>query len=399
MSILISKIIEKIKNPYIVFEKNSNKLIYSNQKAKDFIGDIDGEIDINEVFKSLEFVDKFIKNEINSEISDIQIKQLRAQNMILVNLFLGYFDESKTQIYVEIQEKTDLTKIFGAMQELSEDILFLINIKKRLLFFRGELSKQIGIPNDVINFPQALVENNLIHPDDIDTYLVSSEDMLIGIRRSCDVRIKMITGEFNWFSMTSVIVRDDNDEPIRVIGKLKNIQKDKDIEFKMSHDILTKTLNKISFINCVSEILHSSDEEVEKHALYFVDIDNFTKANQEFTTAFGDELIKHIANQLRGSIRDTDFVGRVGIDEFVIFIPNIDCDEAIENKANFILSKIDNEFVYEDKKYQPSVSIGVAKFPIHGKTYNELQKKADIALYSSKEKGKHRTTIFNEELG
>lgn len=398
MSVSIITMIEKIKNTYIVIDKTTKEVLFSNQKAKQFIGDKNGNIDLDVVFDSTDIIDTFLLKRNVGEIPDIYITIAKSNELKLVNLYLGFFDQAKTQVYIEMQPKSDIKKMFEAMQELSTDILFMINIDKHLLFFRGELSKQLGLHENIINFPHALIEACVIHPEDIDTYLVTADDMLDGIQRSCELRIKLANGNFNWFSLTSVIVYNDYRQPIKVLGKLQNIQKEKDLQFKMSHDLLTKTLNKISLTNCITEILHASDEG-ETHALYFIDVDDFSSISATFTHAFGDKLLANIGRILLSCVRDTDLVGRVGIDEFVVFLPNIVSDDAIDKKAEFILKKLAQEFKYEGKSYTARASIGIAKYPNHGTTYNELQKKADIALYSSKEKGKNISTIFNDTLG
>lgn len=401
MDISILRMIEKIKNPYLVFDKATKKVLFSNQKAKEFLGDFNEVIDLDTIFNSADIIYDFFNKQSNGEISDIYVNIPKTNEQKLTNIYLGYFDDEETSVYLEIQTKSDIKKMFEAIQELSNDILFLINIEKRLLFFRGELSEKLGLSDNIVNFPYSLVESKAIHPDDVDAYLVASEDMLDGIQRSCDLRIRLNDGCYNWFSLSSVIVNDDYNRPIKVLGKLKNIQKTKDLEFKMSHDLLTKTLNKISLINCVTEVLHASDD-TETHALFYIDIDGFSKVNENFGHHFADELLKNLAESLLTCVRETDFVGRVGIDEFVIFLPNMEFEEAIMRKAEFILSKIEHEFVLGENICSLKASIGISKFPSHGNTYNELQKKADIALYMSKEKLKEDVnntsfaTIFSE---
>lgn len=401
MNISILKMIEKIKNPYIIFDKSTKEVIFSNLKAQEFIGDCNGYIDLNVVFNSFDRIYDSLDKQSNGEISDIYVNIPKFHEQKLANIYLGYFDDEKSKIYIEIQTKSNIKKMFEAIQELSTDILFMINIDKRLLFFRGELSEQLGLSDNIVNFPQSLIDSNVIHPDDVDAYIVASEDMLDGIQRSCDLRIRLNNGDFNWFSLSSVIVYDDYNRPIKVLGKLKNIQNNKDLEFKMSHDLLTKTLNKISLINCISEILHASDD-TETHAFYYIDIDGFNKVNEKFGHHFADELLKNLSESLSTCVRETDLIGRVGIDEFVIFLPNIVCEDAIMRKAELILSKILHEFVLGDDKCPLKASIGISKYPYHGTTYNELQKKADIALYMSKEKrkqdvnGSNFATIFSE---
>lgn len=401
MQVQIEKMIEKIKNPYIIFDKATNNVILSNDVAKNFVGDNQGNIDLYQIFGSLEIFDipleEYKCTIVPIQISDITIHRIMANEDKNVNVFIGYFDDEHTQAFIELEPKYNFNKTFEAMQELSDDILFFVEIEKRSLVLRGELGGKIAVEPSVNNYPMSLIEAGIIHEDDVEMYLSTADETLKGINCECEFRVKMSDGSYNWFSKTTIIVHDDDNKPIKVLGKLTNIQASKDLQFKMTHDLLTKTLNKVSFVNFVKDRLSTSNSS-NRHAFYFIDIDDFKYANNKYGTAFGDNLIKTIGETLSHCIRGNDFIGRIGVDEFVLFISNIKSDEAINQKTELILEEISKEFKFEGDTHSATVSIGIATYPNHGKTYNELQKKADIALYHSKNTGKNLATLYSDSL-
>ncbi len=400
MQVLISRMVEKIKNPYIIFDKNTNEIIIANDVAKNYIGDSNGIIDLKLIFKSInDFDNSLEKSKLTTmpiQISDVTIHRIMFNEDVLVNIFIGYFDDEHNQVFIEIEPKYNFNKTFEALQELSDDILFFVEIEKRSLVLRGELGGKIAVEPSVNNYPTALIETQTIHPDDVELYLKTANDTLKGINCSCEFRVKMADGSYNWFSKTSIIVHDDTGKPIKVLGKLKNIQENKELQYKMTHDLLTKTLNKISFVNLAKKKLSTSTSQ-NKHAFYFIDIDNFKHINSTYGREFGDAIIENIGTILIDCIRGNDFVGRIGVDEFVIFVSNIKSKEAIISKAEYILNEISKEYTLNGINYHATASIGVALYPEHGKTYNELQKYADIALYNAKGLGKNKINIYENE--
>lgn len=97
--------------------------------------------------------------------------------------------------------------------------------------------------------------------------------------------------------------------------------------------------------------------------------------------------------------RRYDLIGRIGGDEFVVLMKNCKDVNAILNRADMLCKALRKTYYGKNEKYSISASVGIANFPENGLTYEELYKKADIALYNSKREGKNRHTIFNDNLG
>ena len=132
-------------------------------------------------------------------------------------------------------------------------------------------------------------------------------------------------------------------------------------------------------------------------------MDNFKKLNDTLGHAKGDRLLKGFTENLKLSFRKDDIVGRVGGDEFIIFLKNVKSNEAILSKIEAVQKALADYRDINSRQGEQvciadiSVSFGVAFSPEDGITFEELYEKADTALYLSKSRGKGRLTIFTQE--
>lgn len=158
-------------------------------------------------------------------------------------------------------------------------------------------------------------------------------------------------------------------------------------------DMLTGLSNRFAIYEKIEDRIVLRQEE--SFYVMFLDIDNFKNVNDLFGHDIGDALIKETGRQLRRVLNPDVQVGRFGGDEFVFLISNA---WDMETLLCFI-KEIENIFKTSIKLMELSfyltISIGVSKYPEHGRSKEELIKKADIALYEAKKAGKDRCVIFN----
>lgn len=156
-------------------------------------------------------------------------------------------------------------------------------------------------------------------------------------------------------------------------------------------DSLTRLYNKEYSRTIIEDFLKTQDL-TSHHALMIVDIDNFETINENLGYLFGDTVLVNIADALRSNFYDTDIAGRIGGDEFLIFIKNINTSALLKEKAQKINSVFTNTYTGEDQSYQMSCSIGISVYPEDGLDYLQLFLKADAALmHTRKNKGNFYT--------
>ena len=129
-----------------------------------------------------------------------------------------------------------------------------------------------------------------------------------------------------------------------------------------------------------------------------LDIDDFKNVNDSKGHAFGDTVLCNAVGYLESSFRSSDLIGRIGGDEFAVFMRDIGSGENALEKARQICSLYDERSSSEDFKI--SCSIGVAFCEAgRGETFAELYLKADTALYKAKDKGKNMFVVFDASMG
>jgi len=183
------------------------------------------------------------------------------------------------------------------------------------------------------------------------------------------------------------------------------------IRFQHNHDLLTGLPNRTLLNEHLASLISHSSENGNKFALMFIDINRFKLINDSYGQNIGDELLQNIAETLKRCTREEDILSRLGSDEFILLLPDIDsADDAIAT-ANKIADETALPFKRNGHEIHITLSVGIAIYPDHGKNKEELIKNADTAvcsakaktrsrhcLYSSKLKNKHSHTVFVENI-
>ena len=152
-------------------------------------------------------------------------------------------------------------------------------------------------------------------------------------------------------------------------------------------DPLTGLLSRDAIVAHMSRALRGDG----KGAVLFVDLDRFKQINDTMGHQVGDSVLVTAAKRILGCLRDDDLVGRIGGDEFVIFLGDCDDAEIVSRKISAVVTA---PFRAGDRMLGISASIGIATAPEHGTTALELVERADVAMYQSKHAGGDTTTIY-----
>ncbi len=162
-------------------------------------------------------------------------------------------------------------------------------------------------------------------------------------------------------------------------------------------DPMTGCLNKSASQERIADICHKIPG-----ALMIIDLDSFKLVNDIYGHAMGDKVLIRFAEILRSVMRTDDIVGRLGGDEFIAFCQNVNDFEVIKKKTEYMNKHILEsaiDFMGEQMNIPLGVSVGCVFSPDEGIDFTDLYKKADKALYSVKQNGKHGADIFKSEEG
>jgi diguanylate cyclase (GGDEF)-like protein len=161
------------------------------------------------------------------------------------------------------------------------------------------------------------------------------------------------------------------------------------------HDALTGLPNRRLLEDRVDQELERAKRVGEPATMFFVDLDRFKKVNDTLGHAAGDELIRQVTQRLRDVVRRQDTVARLGGDEFAVLFPGLADPPGIRHLADRMLESLHQPYMIEGAEVYTSASIGIAMYPEHGDTYDELLSHADEAMYQAKARGRNAFTVFS----
>lgn len=288
------------------------------------------------------------------------------------------------------------------LAELSGEIIFHYDVSKDYMEFSGKKLKIFDCEECISNYSTYFRDADPVYSVDKvkASRLHESKDGLKSYS-SVDIRLRTKEDKYEWFEVQSHVMKhyDGKQENIVYIGKITNIHRQKIEKEKLRLEAKTDTLTGLYNHKAAREIVKCyMEEEKDRAALIFIDVDNFKKVNDHFGHSVGDEVLTNVGNILRQNFRNSDVIARIGGDEFIVFIKGFDSEEKLRARVVGLLNAIGGMNGAKNWDCKVFVSIGVAYFPENGTTYEELFERADKALYLSKDKGKNQITFFESSL-
>ncbi len=160
------------------------------------------------------------------------------------------------------------------------------------------------------------------------------------------------------------------------------------------HDSLTGLPNRQLFNERLAESVETARNNNQLVALLYLDLDGFKLINDTLGHEIGDQLLKIVAQRLKGCLRGSDTVSRLGGDEFTVILPGIRQVDGAAIVAEKILASLSTPFELEKNPVTVTVSIGISVYPLNSETADALIKNADDAMYSAKQLGRNRYEFF-----
>lgn len=203
---------------------------------------------------------------------------------------------------------------------------------------------------------------------------------------------RRIKNEWRWVELVMHVFQEQFSRNMYALIYLKDIevQKQKEIAQKNAavRDPLTKVFNRTAF---EEKVLYYMSESSNYGVLILLDIDNFKKINDHYGHLVGDSALKFVTNQLRSVFRNEDIIGRMGGDEFLVFIKGSIGKETLDKRMKRLFSDLNNNI-----DIPISCSVGLVRVSGKNFSYEEAIRQADIALYRSKQIGKSTYCFAND---
>jgi len=246
--------------------------------------------------------------------------------------------------------------------------------------------------------------NALVHPEDLAAVRATLLSHIKGETPAYLIEHRTLErdGSCKWVLARGMVVkRSKNGRPLRMVGTYGDIaerkSREKLIEHLAQHDSLTDLPNRALFADRLRQALLRAKREKSKLAVIYFDLDNFKPVNDTYGHGVGDLLLMAVASRVRGVLRASDTIARIGGDEFVVLLPYVNAEADSIVVAENILSRLTMPFEIEGRTLHISGSVGVAAYPKDAEDETELMNCADRAMYQAKENGRNRVQSYLAE--
>lgn len=293
--------------------------------------------------------------------------------IVLVLLF-------STLKYVRANKQLDLqNKRYELLSRISNECLFEYHVKSGRLELSGNCNKIIGIKQS----------NGGVRDELKNLFLDESKKDSASM-----VRLPLAGGGRGTFRVVFSNIYDDRKRVHSIIGKLIDVSEEMAEKEKLITQTLLDGLTGLYNAQTTRKLVTQCIKEKKRHgtdAFIIADCDNFKQINDTFGHLKGDQALKSIGKSIKTAFRKTDIVGRIGGDEFCIYMQNVSPD-FIRAKCEQLIALIGDS----SQEFHILVSMGAALTGGES-TYEELFTKADKALYLAKRKGGARIVIHGED--
>ena len=328
---------------------------------------------------------------LNDEISSIS----KSANKMVENL-IKYLDNSKklnvqlSKNQAHLKDAQRIAKVGSWEYDVTNDILLLSDEIYRMLALKRNVK---------LTWTDYLHQISQIDKE----YIISVLDNAIingsyfDIKYSINIKVDKIL-----YIHTRGKVRKKVDGSTKITAVSMDITQDtknkKIIEKLAYYDPLTNLPNRSLLKDRIHKAMQNASRQNTKIAILFLDLDHFKLINDTLGHNIGDKLLIYISKLLQKEIRKSDTLSRIGGDEFVILLPNIDSINAAQYVAKNLLKILHGKHDIDSHQLYVTTSIGISIYPDNANTLDELITNADTAMYDAKQDGRNKYKIYTNQM-
>ncbi len=198
------------------------------------------------------------------------------------------------------------------------------------------------------------------------------------------------------------IVFDDKNEPLSVIGTIQDVTQQVEYEEEIKklafYDPLTLLPNRRMLSNYIDHALATAHRSKKGFAIFYMDMDNFKHINDTLGHSYGDRALQEVTRRFLSTLREEDILARVGGDEFIALLENVGSLYDIGTMAQRIIKSFELPLEFEGHKIPTSFSLGIALYPEHGRSQEQLIQNSDVAMYHAKKSGKNMFHFYTDDM-
>ncbi|MGB5346842.1 MAG: EAL domain-containing protein [Woeseia sp.] len=167
------------------------------------------------------------------------------------------------------------------------------------------------------------------------------------------------------------------------------------MSYQATHDALTGLINRREFERRLQEGMDQAHSEEVSHILCYMDLDRFKAVNDSCGHLAGDNMLREVATLIKDQVRDSDFVGRLGGDEFGTLLARCPIDKATQIASDICNAVSDYRFVWQDKIFNIGISIGLVQITQASGNLEDVVSAADSACYVAKQRGRGQVHVYS----
>ena len=202
---------------------------------------------------------------------------------------------------------------------------------------------------------------------------------------SVEISASPIQGPANSISGTVVVFHD--------VGEIRGLTQQ--MSYQATHDALTGLINRREFERRLQEAMDSAHAQEAVHILCYMDLDRFKAVNDSCGHIAGDNMLREVSSLIKEQVRDSDFVGRLGGDEFGTLLMGCPIDKAQQIAADICNAVADYRFVWKDKIFNIGISVGLVQISHASGTLQDVVSAADSACYVAKQRGRGQVHVYS----
>ena len=242
-----------------------------------------------------------------------------------------------------------------------------------------------------------------VHHEDLELFEASVKHAIKkGADLQIDYRVVWPDGTAHWLANRAQVHRRSDGRAIRMIGVAMDITDRKIAEQRIAHmahhDALTGLPNRVLLRDRIQQAIAQAHRNSSQLAVLFIDLDRFKTINDSLGHQLGDRLLQSVASRILVCVREGDTVARVGGDEFVIVIPELEASSDASVVASKILEVLADSFHLHGNDLHAAASIGIALYPSDGGDAETLMRNADTAMYYAKDSGRANFQFFTQHM-
>lgn len=304
-----------------------------------------------------------------------------------------------TEIHQAKEDYQLLHDSMAGVMDSSDDLIVALDRDLKIILFNEAYAKSFASTfSATVKVGDAIVEKLAAFPNEKRIYQRLWERALSRDSFCVEMPLAQRDQEMPVFEMRFTRIVNKDGELIGAGHIARNITSKIKVQEKLNymarHDPLTGLFNRREFQHLLGRAVGNAKKRGTRHALLYMDLENFNAVNDGCGNTAGDELLRQVSHALTTKVRQRDDIARIGGDEFAALLENCGDKEAIRVAENIRDAILALNFTWEGKAYQIGISIGIVTLTSASDSPEQLMKKADSVCYAAKTSGPNKINLY-----